>query len=1047
MINLPQKTGFKNKTMKPFLLTLLIAICFAQFAAAQTIATKSYPFSVGTISCGSGTQQIQFYNYSATTNTIQNATGGLVNPCIPQLRTGLPVNGTQRFTSNLASVSFNPKDHKTYYLWTTYAPSTKTYAWSWPVGTCPGTAANKLDTIRSFAADIAGVAFDNNGNGYLLEYTTVPVAGVYKAMIRSINFATGVMGAADTLALTGGAKIYATGSGDVAMTPSGQMYFVVDNKLFTPNYLAYTGTASLLTCTYIDTVKLTGNFVGLTYADGKNIAAYSGGGCPYYQVDPITALTSLTTKNNVPSNVNSTADFATIVSGVGAAKKVISVTPTGTANQYDVVYDIVVKNYGNMDITNLQVLDTLANINGAVNVTLNSVTIPVNPNGYTVNALYTGKGPLAINYSLLNGTPTLPNYPVVNGTFTIRISCRLSNIISGVIYYNQATVGATDYNGNALKDFSLNGNNNSNNPDANGNDKPDDVGEDTKTPFLISVTPSGSPCVTLTKVLYTQDFGTVSGTGLSTSLPAPVLGSGASAGTGITSYASNTTPPIPVETYAITNNANNANTTRFVNLTDHTLNANGAMLVVNADAAFTKLYRGSFNYPVCPSQQYSISFYAAFLGNATYQTVCNGSGGFKYPKIQVNVIDGGSLTTIATLTTADIVGTGWQQFGLKFISPGTYTSIIFELLNAGPGGCGNDLAIDDIQFGSCDPIPVVNASALSGCLGGSATFTGSLTDPTAIPGAKEYQWQVATALAGPYVDIVGATSSTYTINPVNPSDTGKYYRLAVAAFGNMITVGCRFNSPGIKLTGGIPSTGPSSISSPPTTICNGSSITLTAVGATLSPGANYQWGTGAVVGTGPIGGATSSTLTVSPGSTTTYWVRVENTAAPCAATTGGVTVTVTVNQPSAAPTSVTGLDICNPGSTTLTAVGATLGTSANYQWGTGSTVGASPIVGATGSTLVVSPGSTTTYWVRVENTAGPCTANTSGLTKTITVSQPSAAPTSVTGLDICNPGSSTLTAVGGVLGTNANYQCMINRINNFICSPLNQDRGEAFIFH
>ena len=109
MINLRQKAGFKNKTMKPFLLTLLIAICFAQFAAAQTIATKSYPFSVGTISCGSGTQQIQFFNYNGTTNIIQNATGGLVNPCIPQLRTGLPIGGTQRFTSSLASVSFNLK--------------------------------------------------------------------------------------------------------------------------------------------------------------------------------------------------------------------------------------------------------------------------------------------------------------------------------------------------------------------------------------------------------------------------------------------------------------------------------------------------------------------------------------------------------------------------------------------------------------------------------------------------------------------------------------------------------------------------------------------------------------------------------------------------------------------------------------------------------------------------------------------------------------------------------------------------------------------------
>ena len=500
-------------------------------------------------------------------------------------------------------------------------------------------------------------------------------------MLRSINFTTGVLGAADTLALTGGAKIYTAGAGDVAMSPSGQMFFVSDNKLFTPNYTAYTGTGANLTCTYIDTVKLTGNFVGLTYAEGETIAAFSGGGCPFYEINPLTAITTNVTKFGT---VVSTSDFGTVVSGIGAAKKLISVTPTGTPNQYNVVYDIVVKNYGNMDIKNVQVLDTLSNINGALNVSNVSVTIPVNPNGYTVNPLYTGVGPLATNYNLLSGINTLPNYPIVNNSFTIRISCRLSNIISGVIYYNRAAATATDFNSNALKDMSMNGNNNNNNPDPSANDKPDDFGEDEPTPLLISVTPTGSPCISLTKVLFTQDFGSILGTGLSTTIPAPVVGSGASGGAGTTSYTGSTTVPLPVERYAITNNAKNANTTRFVNLTDHTGGANGAMLVVNADAASTKLYRGSFNYTMCPNQQYSVSFYSAFLGNSNYKTVCDGVGGFKYPKLQINVLDGTTLTTIATLITGDITDSAWQQFGLKFTSPGTYTSIVLELVNAGP---------------------------------------------------------------------------------------------------------------------------------------------------------------------------------------------------------------------------------------------------------------------------------------------------------------------------------------------------------------------------
>jgi Secretion system C-terminal sorting domain len=182
-----------------------------------------------------------------------------------------------------------------------------------------------------------------------------------------------------------------------------------------------------------------------------------------------------------------------------------------------------------------------------------------------------------------------------------------------------------------------------------------------------------------------------------------------------------------------------------------------------------------------------------------------------------------------------------------------------------------------------------------------------------------------------------------------------------------------------------PSVAPTSITGT-TTICTPSSTTLTATGGTLGTGANYQWGIGAVVGTTPIPGQTASTLNVSPGSATTYWVRIENTAAPCTGTTGGVTQVVTVNNPSVAPSSITGTTtICIGGSTTLTANGGTLGTGANYQWGTGAVVGTSPLAGQTASSLTVSPGSTTTFWVRIENTSAPCTGNTGGVTKVVTV--------------------------------------------------------------
>ncbi|HEY0059432.1 MAG TPA: hypothetical protein VGB56_09860, partial [Flavisolibacter sp.] len=425
----------------PFFLLLL-----AMQGDAQR-ATVSYPFAVGTsANCTGGSAQIHFYNYNGATNAITSinstATTDPVANYVPQLRIGTSGTSAQRFTSNLASVSYNPQDKNIYFLITLYAPNSltqgsaaRTFVWRWPAGTKPTDASNKLDTLRSFAADILGVAFGANGNGYIIEFTNqIPTTPpTYNVMLRSINFATGALGAADTLAFTGGAKIYQSGGGDVAMSPSGQMFFALDNKLFTPNYTAYTGTGQYLTCTYIDTVKAvtTGYFVGLTYAEGQTVSAYSGSGCPFFEINPLTAATSTITPSGT---MYSASDMATIISGVGVSKALISATPTGTANQYDVVYEVHARNYGNTDITNFQITDSLGLINGNANVSNVSISFPAggNPAGLTLNTVavtgYTGTGTAASNHNLLDGTGTLPNYPASNNFVTIRIACRLSNI-------------------------------------------------------------------------------------------------------------------------------------------------------------------------------------------------------------------------------------------------------------------------------------------------------------------------------------------------------------------------------------------------------------------------------------------------------------------------------------------------------------------------------------------------------------------------------------------------------------------------------------------
>lgn len=842
------------------LITLLL-LAYANVIQAQP-ATVSLPFSIGRTSCGSGTHQVHYYSYNVATNAL--ATQNPPSACVPLLRTG----GTNRtFTSSVASVSYNPKDQNIYYFWTSYSGGVKTYAWRWPIGTCPTSSSPRLDSIRSFAYDILGVAFDKSGNGWMLEFDLT--GPPYRAYLRSIDFVSGVIGQSDTLDITGGKQIWASGSGDIAISPSGQMYFVVDNKLFTPDYLNYGGASKKITCTYIDTVKAPSgssmNLVGLTYAEGKLIASYSGSGsCPFRELNPLTGDTSLITQTGTLS----TTDFASIISGIGSSKRLVSVTPTGTSGQYDVVYEVYVQNYGGYPLTNVQVTDNLAAINGSGNVSNVSAVFLSNPAGLTLNASFNG----TTNTNLLSSSQNLPNYPVAQNNFTIQISCRLSNILQGVIYNNSAVATANGFNSASLRDSSTNGTY----PDLNNNDKPDDWGEGVPTPLLIAITSQTPPCTSIGQLLYSQDFGTGSS---SASLPTTPSAS--------TGYTGSVAFPLMTETFSLVQNAQTANTTNFISLNDHTGNASGRMLVVNADAANTVFYRDTIA-TVCSGQQYTFAFYAAFIGNSTYQTVCNGFGGFKYPKVKMRIRDANTGLVITEISTADISSVAWAQYGMKWIMPSGIGSVIFEMMNDGLGGCGNDIAIDDIQFGLCDALPVVSLTAVSGgCIGTSTSFSASLSDPTALPGGIEYKWQISTDDAS-WSDISGATASSYTINPVTAGDVGRYYRVLVAATGNMSTSGCNYTSPSYLLTAKSSSVAATSITKDKGNTCPGTAVTLTLHGGSLGTNASWNWYSGSC-GTTLVG--TGSSISVSPLATTTYYVRAEG---DCN-TTACIPITITVD--------------------------------------------------------------------------------------------------------------------------------------------------------
>ena len=814
-----------------WLLTLMLSIPALQ---AQVPSSRSFIVGIGTTSCGGGSQRVQSFLYDPRTNQLSNS-----SVCAPVL--------SPAFSASRAVIDYNPRDNRIYYFRRVLNGAVyDTHVWSWAPGTCPtGPAYVSIDT---FPNAYLTVAFDRDGIGWMVNLIAVP-GGTYNLSMTRIDFSTGTISAPESIALPPGVNIYQT-SGDYLITPSGTMFFGYNNKLFTINYQNF---GSGLNATYIDTIPLPSanqNLIGLAYAGGDFLGSFirttSGWACGYSEIDMLTGgRTPITYPGTFASY-----DNTSVTSSIGTAKNLVSVTPTGTPGEYDVVYDVHVNNLGNYPITSVQVIDSLSYVNGLGNVVSASAAMQSNPGSLLINPAYNG----TTDARLLIPGQTLKNFPVAENNVVIRVTARFRNIINGQIYNNTAVATGLGFSSLPIRDSSTNGVN----ADLNLNEIADDPGESNPTPFVITIAGEYPPCPLITTLLHSQDFG--SGTGLSTVIP----------GTGTSLYTPSGTAPVAAERYTLSNNANNGYPLYWNNLSDHTGNPSGRMMLVNADVNNQVIYRSTVNN-LCSNLKYSFVVWAANISNQAQIDFCNAVGGFKQPRLIFRVRDAVSGLVLTNLSSGDITNTNWQEYGMRFILPTGYSSVILEVINEGEGGCGNDLAIDDIQFGLCDPTPIVNTSSISaGCVGGSTTMSATLSDPTIISGSIEYQWQ-SSADNVTFNDIPGATGSTYNIASVVPADA-IYYRVIVASAGNINNTNCRYVSTSFLLTLKTPSVAPIAMLSTAVNTCANDVVTLSINGGSLGTNANWVWYRdacgGTSIGTGP-------TLVVNPADTTTYFVRAE----------------------------------------------------------------------------------------------------------------------------------------------------------------------------
>jgi gliding motility-associated-like protein len=202
---------------------------------------------------------------------------------------------------------------------------------------------------------------------------------------------------------------------------------------------------------------------------------------------------------------------------------------------------------------------------------------------------------------------------------------------------------------------------------------------------------------------------------------------------------------------------------------DTTNGLNGKALIVNANASTTGDFYKRIVSGLCVNTTFEFSAWVMNVYNP-------GSGFCGAGEIPINVRfeiwNDTETVLLGSGDTGNIMGTFspiWQQFALVFTT-GSETSVVLKMKNNGVGGCGNDLAIDDIEFRACGELTTITSPPLSGetyqaC---SNEFPLSLTFQASTTGVTShfYQWQ-SSSDGSTWTDIPGSISATYTASNIN----------------------------------------------------------------------------------------------------------------------------------------------------------------------------------------------------------------------------------------------------------------------------------------
>lgn len=230
---------------------------------------------------------------------------------------------------------------------------------------------------------------------------------------------------------------------------------------------------------------------------------------------------------------------------------------------------------------------------------------------------------------------------------------------------------------------------------------------------------------------------------------------------------------------------------------DHTPgDAGGYYMMVNASETPGIFYQDTINN-LCGNTTYEFSSYVV---NLLKPNSCGNNGIQPDLTFIVETISGTNLIRYNSGKIPPTVTPQWKQYGTFLTTPNDITQVVVKIINNAPGGCGNDLALDDLQFRPCGPKVDVGINGISiqdtaFCEGNNSvmqlqgTYSDGYIDP-------RVQWQFSPDSRN-WTNIPGATTTSLT--RTHPGRGEYFYRMLIGE-GNNILGSCRIASSTVHIS-------------------------------------------------------------------------------------------------------------------------------------------------------------------------------------------------------------------------------------------------------